>query len=448
MNKLTRQGARNLTAAMDNIASCIQQNAESLGVPLRIALDYAKRTDLVSDAIETTASENFPIVVAEVDQTPAAINDPDVPMPSEEKTAADWDPNEIAEDQSGPQEGDGDESYMKDHFTQQRFHELHDKQEAGALPMVDKFASLDTFIGTDIDAEIGMEALTKIGAGFNQIMADAANLSRMPGLSPMQLRQKIDRIAEVRQDLEIQQAQFADVLKRMKDLEKEEKAGLDELQKAAKAMTEKGKYLAETEKALLQFTAYLTDKVPGIAQMIAREDEVKPGVKAGDFFGRIAQELGDDVSEAVERIYASTKDDLTHATMAVRGFKLVVKTSSLTDETLKTAGVVDMVVALREWLSGKADSLASRLLNFVGDVSKWVKGFLVRTKIVQKESNVIKGILSSAQQNIETAFKANPLRAAHVVVAADEDDKDACDLEACDKAASIEDPCFGFNLFQ
>ena len=60
MKKLTRRGARNLTAAIDRIASAIQDNASVLGIDSKIAKDFAYRCDLVSDAVETTAVTNYP----------------------------------------------------------------------------------------------------------------------------------------------------------------------------------------------------------------------------------------------------------------------------------------------------------------------------------------------------------------------------------------------------
>ena len=65
MGKLTRHGARNLTAAIDRIASAVQDNPALLGIDPKIAKDFAYRCDLISDAIETTAVANFPKAAAE-----------------------------------------------------------------------------------------------------------------------------------------------------------------------------------------------------------------------------------------------------------------------------------------------------------------------------------------------------------------------------------------------
>jgi hypothetical protein len=106
--KLTRQGARNLTASIDRIASAIQENADILGVDPRIAKDFAYRCDMISDAVESRAVHNFP-------------------------KQSNFDAEVIGETVSGPLE---DGEVTKDstgHFTQERFTELSDLQEGGDL---------------------------------------------------------------------------------------------------------------------------------------------------------------------------------------------------------------------------------------------------------------------------------------------------------------------------
>lgn len=461
---LTRQGARNFTQALDRVATVVQNRHAVLGLPQDVALDFAKRCDLISDASELTASANFPLKEgAEVDQVPAQAADPDVtgvtdsqggttddtPESSDQnkpetyentsakvaeddedeaadadKEAADkqatpefaqpaknetgesvepggsaaphWDANAIGDDRGGPYKADADEGYMAGEFAQKQFHELRDKQQSGLLPQVDaKLASL-----MDGDEE-GLKALAMEMRKLTA--APASDITRMPGFSPKQLRDKINEIAQLRQQITMITAQYEDVLKQMEGLEKEEKAGLAELKKAASEMRDKGKYLATSEEALLQFTAYITNKVPGIDQMIARGEEYK-GKKAGDFFGRIAAQLGDDIAESVQEIYEATKEDLTHTTMAVRGLKIVAKTASFNDAQLKTAGIVDTVVSIKEWIAGQTDAMASRILGFAGNISKWVRGFTERTKIVGKNTKTLTGSLADARKAVDGAL--------------------------------------------
>jgi hypothetical protein len=60
MSKLTRRGARNVTATLDRIANLMQSEAEALGIDPKIAADFALRCDMISDAVERTAMINFP----------------------------------------------------------------------------------------------------------------------------------------------------------------------------------------------------------------------------------------------------------------------------------------------------------------------------------------------------------------------------------------------------
>lgn len=238
--------------------------------------------------------------------------------------------------------------------------------------------------------------------------AKVEDLSKMPGFSPMQLRAEITRLSDLKREIEILRKQYDDVLAKLKGMEKEEKDGMSILRKAAAEMGKKGKFIAEAEKALLQFTAYSQSKRPGIEQMLAAPDDpdvLKKGLKAGDLFGRVAEQLGDEISKAVAEIYEQTVEDLTHTAMAVRGLKIVEKTASVNPAVTKRAGIMDKVVSLKEWLAGKTDSLAERILGFRGTISKWFKGFLERTKMVGKATNSLTKALAKAQKETDKLLK-------------------------------------------
>jgi hypothetical protein len=439
------------------------RRAKVLGLSDELALDFATTMDRMADHVEKVAVANYPdsenphIAATEVDKIPAQDADPEVAgvtttsggntdeapasddqnkpetymgmgdrRQGSDKTATPewtqapinetglsvepagaapphWDPNYIGDKRPGPFLQEADELYMRGEFTQQEFQELRDKQQAGVLPGVDRFASLDTKLAALDDAELSLDKLAALGAEFRSITADS--LSRMPGLSPMQLRATQDRIVQIRQEMAIVHRQYEEALKQLSGLEKEEKAGIATLKKAANAMTEKGKYLSETENSLLQFTAYLTTKVPGIEQMIARDDEVKAGTKAGDFFGRIASRLGDAIAKDVELIWSSCKDDLTYSRMVIRGLKVTAKTAGMKQASMKEAGIAELVVSFRDWLSGGKDSLVARLIDWTKDITSWARGFLVRTKIVGAATKDIKAMLADAEKEIDGAFK-------------------------------------------
>lgn len=203
--KLTRTGALNATRILDQAAELIQRNATVFGIPEAVALDFAKRADILSDTIETTAAKNFPRTAGDEEDDEKEEKDADEgktaaghaqyedyvrdwkalkypvdvkgKMLSKErweelmgkadggKTAAadwaqpaknetglslplangGWDANAIGDDRGGPYESQPDESsYMSGHFAQNWFHQLCDKVESNTVPrlgQVDKFAA-------------------------------------------------------------------------------------------------------------------------------------------------------------------------------------------------------------------------------------------------------------------------------------------------------------------
>ena len=140
---LTRKGARRLTSMLDQVATVVQENPSLLGVDGRIAADFAYRCDLLSDAIETRAVNNFPRQASEHDDEEEA---EDEEAPESKKKAsfarrAGFDASTIGEEVPGPLEQlDSDEPWMDDHFTQERFEELRGAQQAGELGAKPYFA--------------------------------------------------------------------------------------------------------------------------------------------------------------------------------------------------------------------------------------------------------------------------------------------------------------------
>ena len=84
---LTRKGARRLTSMLDQVATVVQGNPSVLGVDGRIAADFAYRCDLLSDAIETRAVNNFPRQASEHDDEEEA-EDEAPEAPKAEKKAS------------------------------------------------------------------------------------------------------------------------------------------------------------------------------------------------------------------------------------------------------------------------------------------------------------------------------------------------------------------------
>jgi len=253
------------------------------------------------------------------------------------------------------------------------------------------------------------EAQVIVAAATGRVVKGAAvsprvTIDKLPGFAPMQLRQAINEIVNKRQELTKLRTQFESVLNQISGLEADEKKGLDALKAAAAQVKAKEKYLVEAEAGLLEFTAFLQDKRPGVEQMLADPATSKFGDKAGDFFGRVGAKLGKQVQDAIAEIYRETEDDLTHTADAIRGLKVIERTASVRSESLKKAGIADAVVSIKDWLAGKVDSLSRRILNFAGDVGKWVKGFVERTKLVKKSTDNLTSALDAAKKSIVTAL--------------------------------------------
>jgi hypothetical protein len=156
-DKLTRRGARGVTSTLDRLASLIQENPSVLGVDPRIAQDFAHRCDMISDAVERTASANYPLKSAgelpdalkkhqfekkddkksddkkdedkkdDESKKKAGTNEEGLSLPNDG-----WDADQIADQVPGPLESESDESYMST-FKEEEHHELGELEDRGAL---------------------------------------------------------------------------------------------------------------------------------------------------------------------------------------------------------------------------------------------------------------------------------------------------------------------------
>lgn len=363
MARMTKQGARQVTETLDRIANLFQTEARTMGINPKIATDFALRCDLMSDHIEGQVGLRQASYEQGENETGLSVEPPPVDG---------FDANNIGDETDGPLEMlDSDEPWMNGEFTQEKFQTLRELQQSGAL-------------GPNVVDGLQHKA--------------AADLKTLPGLSPMQFKASLDSLAKIQQEVKAIEAQYAAVFAQLKDLSDAEKKGVAELKKAAEQLREKGQYVAETEKAVLQFTAYLTNSRPGIEQMIATEAEVKPGEKAGDFFGRVASQCGDEVAAKVKSIYVQTKEDLTESQMALKGFKLMAKQGSI-----REAGLLDMVMKsvqnFKSWL--------------VTGAKAFVAAFTKRTAIVKQNSDALSSVLDHAKDQIGTALKASKKASSH-----------------------------------
>jgi len=194
--------------------------------------------------------------------------------------------------------------------------------------------------------------------------------------------------------------QFEAILNELKQVEDIDKSGVEKLKEAAKAVKEKEKYLVEAEKGLLTFTAYVQRKRPGVEQMLADPTTVKPGLKAGDFFNRVGAKLGQAVQDAIQVIYNETEEDLTHTADCITSLKIVERTASIKATILRKAGLSDMLITIKDWLSGKG----GRLMGFAGDLVRFIRGFTERTGLVKKATKDLTDALDEAMGEIDSAL--------------------------------------------
>lgn len=106
VRKASQKGAFRVAQALDNLASLVQHHGASLGLPAKVAADFALRCDMVSDHLD----KGFGL-----------------------RTAGYYNPAQIGEGVPGPLISDANNPFMNGHFTQEKFTQLAEKQMSGAL---------------------------------------------------------------------------------------------------------------------------------------------------------------------------------------------------------------------------------------------------------------------------------------------------------------------------
>lgn len=118
-NKLTPKGARQVTETMDRLATLLQNDHETLGIPKKFALEVAYKCDVLADTIEKGVGLDA--------RRKEALSGMDV------YKEPGFNPEEIGVEKSGPLEQETDEPYMRSEFTQQENRELREKTQTGDL---------------------------------------------------------------------------------------------------------------------------------------------------------------------------------------------------------------------------------------------------------------------------------------------------------------------------
>lgn len=397
--KLTRKGARNVTSELDRIASLVQDHHPLLGIPEKVALDFAKRCDLLSDAVETVAIHNYPRTAAE-DEEGASV----------EPDGEGFDANAIGDSKAGPHQHEPDEPYMEGEFTQTEFHQLGDKQEADELPGVDAklAAAMASFEESLRVAEKSLEAQSIPGyAGFTE-----------------QIR-TLEELSTEAQELEAQiEAAIGPLLDRKREMDKEMKKIHKEIKDEYKeSLGEIGDVIIERKTKLVEARAML--------KVHERKRTINQVQK--EMLARVASEYGDEVAGFVKATTSTLRDMNKSLVASFKGFELEQRALDRTASD-KEAGLADMLSRFQEFLSKSWKRMVSVAKNAVALVTG-------QSKKVEKAHNEFVKTLK--------AIEAGKVAADESDEEAEDHDKKAEDAESDDEATDHDKKAdyHGFNLF-
>lgn len=383
MAKLTRRGAANVTTDLDKIASLFQNRAAALGVPEKIAHDFAYRCDLLSDHIEKYATR---LAGAEGDE--AAEDEEGEAQASKKKAAVDetgtsvepkpgnqgFDANEIGDLKAGPLEiiTPPDEPWMAGEFTQERFVALREKQQSGELAANAAAGKADPKLAsTSLEASI----------------AKLAKLAALGTLTDTQAEAAVKKLLELENALTEVEAEVEKLagaaLAKQKGLEAEHKKVLAMLKdNLPQTIVGQKAQILKVRTAILKYTKTPERKRPGFEQMKSTDVE-NIDEKGGDLYGRIEREISKEIAEKVALIADTVWEELTHIKPVVRGLKYEVENAPKT-ASARTAGVLDVILKFRAWIgdkigqimslfklgTGAIDSAADSLIKSLGDAEK------------------------------------------------------------------------------
>lgn len=354
MAKLTRRGAANVTTDLDKIATLFQNRAAAVGVPEKIAHDFAYRCDLLADHIEKFAAqqaaaegdedeESHAGKKAAIDETGTSVE----PAPGNQG----FDANEIGDLKAGPLDiiTPPDEPWMAGEFTQERFVSLREKQQSGELAANAAAGKADTKLASSLDASIAKLAkLAKLAAVGS--LSDAQAEAAVKTLLDLE-----NKLAEAQAELE---ALAGAVLKRQKALTAEHKKVLTTLKDNLPATAAKqGAAILRARTAIIKYTKAPEGKPPGFQQMKSTDvDDVD--TKGGDIYGRIEREISAEIAKQVQVIADTVYEELTHIATPVRTLKYELENTPKT-ASAKSAGVLDIIVKARDWLFRNINKIVS-----------------------------------------------------------------------------------------
>ena len=238
--------------------------------------------------------------------------------------------------------------------------------------------------------------------GITKEAADRRVVTKMVGMTKQRIQQSVDAYSEAEKELAAAEAEYKDVIAKLKKLKSVKEAALKPLKEAASQLQEKGQIALMGREQCLNMTVFIQDKTPGIMQMMAEEDDeaLKKGQKAGELYARFVAEMGEESARTAMAVVQQCKADLQHTASVVRSIKLVAKAGDAAG-VAKSAGVLEVAQQAFQWIHGQV----SRMVGIAGDITKWAKGFVTRTKAARKAVDLQGKTFKSAQSKLESALK-------------------------------------------
>jgi len=410
---LTRKGARRLTSMLDQVATVVQENPKILGVDSRIAADFAYRCDLLSDAVETRAVNNFPRQASEHDDEEEA-EDEEVPESKKKasvnarlarlrRLAAEADAEEEAEDEEAPESKkkasfarragfdaatigeevpgplemlDSDEPWMDDHFTQERFEELRGAHQSGALGAKPYFAPNAK--------KAALEGLHILAAGPSRGFSDK---SKMPSIelddTTGQLAGLVKQLTELQQAVAQREAKLkAIAAQELQELEESKDAAAKALKVLTEAMRpalkEHGNYVLKARDGLLEVTA--------MYQAVAKSRTLD-AVYAQTLID-VANKYGDEVAQFISQTVDSLREMDKPLTISYKGSEMLMKSASY-----RSAGLIDSIVQFKDYI--------------VKSVSKLVSIFTTATNLLKNKFKKVESSRSEVLNALKQGKKAS-----------------------------------------
>lgn len=153
MSKISPHGVKKMTADLERVASAVQYHHSAMGLPKKVAMDFAWSCDILADHLERRAGLRKAAKTAQFDPTENFTESENIPNR--------FDAAEIGMESSGPLMQDPDEPYMGV-FVQDEFDQLREVQQTGMFSNAKAAAQLLRKLGNLLaDKGIQLSVLPK-----------------------------------------------------------------------------------------------------------------------------------------------------------------------------------------------------------------------------------------------------------------------------------------------